>query len=246
MTHSLGGLRAGQERDAPVRRWTDRVGCRTVDPTTASHLEEMTMPSHNPAFGRGFANATNGAAGQQYGELGRPPAVRRPDPGPVRRAVAVRAHHHPLHDDGRRRPEDGPVVPGHRPLGRPHLGAAAAGPRPRPGPARGARRVRAGPGDRLQADRQPGRHAGLRRPLRRRARRDQRGVQQPLPRHRHAGGDRHVRCLRRHARRLQDRRHPGHPQADPLDRRRDVRRPGPDPGQPRRQPLRRRRRARPA
>ncbi|SEO78948.1 Bax inhibitor-1/YccA family protein [Trujillonella endophytica] len=28
------------------------------------------MPSHNPAFGRGFANATNGAAGQQYGSWG--------------------------------------------------------------------------------------------------------------------------------------------------------------------------------
>jgi uncharacterized YccA/Bax inhibitor family protein len=34
----------------------------------------MTMPSHNPAFGRGFANATNGAAAQQqqYGNWGAP------------------------------------------------------------------------------------------------------------------------------------------------------------------------------
>ncbi len=40
------------------------------------------MPSHNPAFGRGFANATNGAAGQQYGNLGAPQPYGAPTQDP--------------------------------------------------------------------------------------------------------------------------------------------------------------------
>jgi len=41
-----------------------------VSSTTDGHLEEMTMPSSNPVFGRGFANAANGQ--QQYPGYGAP------------------------------------------------------------------------------------------------------------------------------------------------------------------------------
>jgi uncharacterized YccA/Bax inhibitor family protein len=40
------------------------------------------MPSHNPAFGRGFANATNGAAGQQYANWNAPQPYGAPPQSP--------------------------------------------------------------------------------------------------------------------------------------------------------------------
>ena len=40
------------------------------------------MPSSNPAFGRGFANATNGAAGQQYANWGAPQPYGAPTQDP--------------------------------------------------------------------------------------------------------------------------------------------------------------------
>ncbi|MGY1745708.1 Bax inhibitor-1/YccA family protein [Blastococcus sp. SYSU D00695] len=40
------------------------------------------MPSSNPAFGRGFANATNGAAGQQYASWGAPQQYGAPTQDP--------------------------------------------------------------------------------------------------------------------------------------------------------------------
>jgi uncharacterized YccA/Bax inhibitor family protein len=42
----------------------------------------MTMPSRNPAFGRGFAAANNGAAGQQYGQWGAPQPYGAPTQDP--------------------------------------------------------------------------------------------------------------------------------------------------------------------
>ena len=40
------------------------------------------MPSNNPVFGRGFANATNGAANQQYGAWGAPQPYGAPTQDP--------------------------------------------------------------------------------------------------------------------------------------------------------------------
>jgi uncharacterized YccA/Bax inhibitor family protein len=46
------------------------------------HLEEMTMPSSNPAFGRGFANAINGSQNSAWGQTQTAPAQYDPYAAP--------------------------------------------------------------------------------------------------------------------------------------------------------------------
>ena len=129
------------------------------------------MPSSNPAFSRASAapaTASRTPAGAHSPSSTARPASTAPRPArPVRRAVAVRGDDDALHDDGRRRHQDGPHLPRHRPdrRGRPGWalpGHGGLGPRA-PG---GHRRPRPRPGDLVQADRQPGRHPGLRAPSR--------------------------------------------------------------------------------
>ena len=90
----------------------------------------------------------------------------------------------------------------------------------------------------LQAEDQPAADRRLRRRRGHLPRRHHRRVQPVLPGHRRPGDRRHHGRLRRHARRLQDRRHPGDPAPDQDDHRRHHRRCGADAVQPGDEPVR--------
>ena len=191
--------------------------------------------SSNPALGRGIW-AGSAARELEHGarSLGRRPGRHVQPPG-VRAAGA-------LHDARRR----GAAHRRHARRGRPHrrrrLDRQPAG----PGDHRRAGRLRAGAGHRVQAEHQPGADPDLRGGRGPVPRRDQPDVQRRLRRRdRHPGGGRHGRCVRRDARRLQDRRDPGDAEVHPLAARRADRRRGAVAGQPDRLAVHARR-ARPA